>query len=209
MGCMNAQSVSPLFLPERCLVATRASVDWDLIIGHGPVLATAIHDGHAIRKSLQPYLAIDPQQRRREEDPMTGMLTTVADVRLRVRTSRFEVDLNRPRDKAVPDDPADTWGLRVWRQALPDHEISQSLAIHDDFYTTIRALLDAMIEQWGCVLLLDLHSYNHRRDGANAAPAPSAGNPDIELGVTTLDHRRWGSVLQRFTEALQIGRAHV
>lgn len=204
MACMNSASdAPPLFLREQCLVPTHASANWNLVIGHGPVLATAIHDGHAIRESLRPHLVLDPHNQRREEDPLTGMLTTVADARLRVRTSRFEVDLNRPRDKAVPNDPADTWGLRVWRQTLPDAEITHSLAIYDDFYATIRTLLDAMIAQWGCVLLLDIHSYNHRRDGAGAAPAPTAGNPDIELGVTTLDHARWGSALQRFTEVLR------
>jgi hypothetical protein len=33
--------------------------DWDMVARDGPVIATAIHDGHAMRDSLQPYLAID------------------------------------------------------------------------------------------------------------------------------------------------------
>lgn len=134
---------------------------------------------------------------------MTGVLTAVGDTRLRVRTSRFEVDLNRPRNKAVSDDPADTWGLQVWKSALPAAEIARSLTVYDDFYAMIRALLDEMISQWGCVLLLDIHSYNHRRDGPDAPPAPQAGNPDIELGVTTLVHKRWGPALKLFKEALR------
>lgn len=177
--------------------------DWDLIIGAGPVLATAIHDGHAMRESLRSHVALDADSRRREEDPMTGVLTSVADTRLRVRPSRFQVDLNRPRDKAVSRDPADTWGLQVWKGVLPEVEIARSLAVYDRFYATMRSLLDEMVAKWGGVLLLDIHSYNHRRDGANAAPAPVAGNPDIELGVTTLDHARWGPALQRFTQALR------
>lgn len=200
---MNAvNDASPCFQREPCLVPAQPCEEWDLIIGRGPVLATAIHDGHAVRDSLRPHLALDPDGRRREEDPMTGLLTTVGDARLRVRTSRFEVDLNRPRDKALSDDPADTWGLQVWKGALPAVEIARSLSIYDDFYAMIRALLDEMISQWGCVLLLDIHSYNHRRDGADAPPASQADNPDIELGVTTLDHARWGPALKRFTQAL-------
>ena len=58
------------------------SDDWDLIIGDGPVVATAIHDGHQIRDSLLPHLAISEDERRREEDPMTGLLTSVGDVRI-------------------------------------------------------------------------------------------------------------------------------
>lgn len=184
-------------------VSTHVRDDWDLILGHGPVVATAIHDGHALRDTLHPHLALGAGDRRREEDPMTGVLTSVGDTRLRVRTSRFQVDLNRPRDKAVYADPDDSWGLRVWQGALPAAEIAESLAVYDDFYLMMRTLLDALVAQWGCVLLIDIHSYNHRRDGPDAPPAPIAGNPDIELGVTTLDHARWGSALERFTAALR------
>lgn len=203
---MPAENTTPTgFLRETCLVPAHVRRDWDLIVGHGPVVATAIHDGHAMRKSLHPLLALNEDDRRREEDPMTGLLAAVGDVRLRVRTSRFQVDLNRPRDKAVYLNPDDAWGLQVWKDILPESEIAQSLTAYDDFYTVIRALLDGLIEQWGCVLLVDIHSYNHRRDGPDAPSAPVMGNPEIELGVTTLDHGRWGPALQRFTDAL---RAH-
>lgn len=201
---MNGESSTTThFVREQRLVESGPCNDWDLIIGNGPVIATAIHDGHRLRESLRPHVALDPASRRREEDPMTGVLTSVADVRLRVRTSRFEVDLNRPRDKAISRDPADTWGLQVWHEPLPQPQIDLSLALHDRFYATMRALLDEMVAQWGCALLIDIHSYNHRRDGADAPPAPLAGNPDIELGVTTLDHDRWGAALRRFTDALR------
>ena len=177
--------------------------DWDLVMGDGPVIATAIHDGHAIRDSLQPYLAIDAATRRREEDPMTGFLTEAGDIRIRVRRSRFEADLNRPRDKAVARDPEDTWGLQVWRGELPRAEVERSLAYYDRFHDMIARLIDAQLERWGSVLLIDIHSYNHRRDGADAPPAPQCDNPDIELGVTTLDPDRWGHVARRFAEVLR------
>lgn len=202
--CMNDKhSGTTHFMHEQRLVERMTSEKWDLVIGGGPVLATAIHDGHAIRESLQPHLALDAIGRRREEDPMTGVLTSVADSRLRVTASRFQVDLNRPREKAVYIEPADSWGLQVWNGPLPQTEIDRSLALYDHFYATMRALLDEMVAEWGCVLLIDIHSYNHRRDGADAPSAPAAGNPDIELGVTTLDRDRWGAALERFTDALR------
>jgi hypothetical protein len=191
------------FIETTRLAEAEPHDDWDLVLGDGPVIATAIHDGHRMRDSLLPHLAFDEDQRRRDEDALTGVLATAGDVRLRVRNSRFEVDLNRPRDKALSTDPADTWGLQVWRGPLPPHEIATSLVAYDRFYAMIRGLLDALLARWGCLLLIDIHSYNHRRDGPNAPPADQAGNPDIELGVTTLDKERWGSVVKRFAEALR------
>ncbi|MGI8559918.1 MAG: N-formylglutamate amidohydrolase [Luteimonas sp.] len=191
------------FIETTRLAEAEPRDDWDLVLGEGPVVATAIHDGHRMRGSLLPHLAFDEDQRRRDEDALTGVLATAGDVRLRVRSSRFEVDLNRPRDKALSTDPADTWGLQVWRGPLPPHEIAASLAAYDRFYAMIRGLLDALLARWSCLLLIDIHSYNHRRDGPDAPPADQAGNPDIELGVTTLDKERWGSVVKRFAEALR------
>lgn len=177
--------------------------NWDICLGDGPVIATAIHDGHAVRDSLKCWLASSDEDRRREEDPLTSVLTSVGDVRIRVRSSRFEVDLNRPRDKAISADPADTWGMQIWKDGLPREEIARSLETWDAWYRMIRRLLDDIIARWGCALLIDLHSYNHRRDGSHAAPAGQVGNPDIELGFTTLDPDRWGDVAQEFAATLR------
>lgn len=185
------------------LVPTAVSGDWDISVADGPVVATAIHDGHAIRPSLEPLLALPREERLREEDPLTGLLTTVGDVRIRVPVSRFEVDLNRPRDLAVYARPEHCWGLQVWKEPLPEAEIALSLQRWDRFYAMFAELVERMLERWDALLLIDLHSYNHRRDGADAACAPQSGNPDIELGLTTADPGRWGAVVERFGQALR------
>lgn len=190
------------FASRPRLVAARHVPEWDIVTGHGPVIAAAVHDGHRMRPELLPHLEIDEAGRRRDEDPMTGLFTEVGDVRLRVRTSRFEVDLNRPRALALSTDPEDTWGIRFWKGALPDGELERSLAIHDRFRAMFTELMERMIDQWGGVLVIDIHSYNHRRDGAHAEPAEAQGNPDIDLGLTTLHPERWGAVAERFTREL-------
>ncbi len=199
-----ATGEAPDYFAMREQLAFRGDGDaWDIVAGDGPVVVTAIHDGHAIRPSLRPLLELPDDMRRREEDPLTGFFTTAGDVRIRARASRFEVDLNRPRDKAVYARPEDCWGLHVWREPLPDVELARSRESWDRFYAMVAELLDRLLARWGAVLLVDVHSYNHRRDGPDMPPAPQDGNPDIELGLTTLDAGRWGHVAERFTDVLR------
>ena len=174
---------------------------WEIRVAPGPVVVTAIHAGHDVSPAAAACMAVSEQERFREEDPLTDFWLGVGDSTVRVNRSRFEVDLNRPRSRALSQDPADTWGIRVWREPPPDHVVEASLGLHQAFYETIGTLMDQLIARWGMVLVLDVHSYNHRRDGP-ARTADAAHNPDIDLGVTTLDRARFGSLLERFSERL-------
>ena len=96
-----------------------------LNVGEGPLAAAAIHHGHAVRPEVAALLALSEQERLREEDPFTELLAEVAPTRLIGRRSRFEIDLNRPRDKAVYLQPADAWGLNVWKGSLPTRRLAR------------------------------------------------------------------------------------
>ncbi|MGH8657056.1 MAG: N-formylglutamate amidohydrolase, partial [Gammaproteobacteria bacterium] len=74
--------------------------------GDGPIVATAIHAGHALHPEIAALIALDEATRLREEDPFTAQLARVAPTRLIALRSRFEVDLNRPRERAVYRVPA-------------------------------------------------------------------------------------------------------
>ncbi len=180
-------------------IATRP---WSFHVHPGQVITTAIHAGHSIRREMLPWLEIGEAERLREEDPMTDYFLGVGDSMLRANRSRFECDLNRPREKAVSTDPEDQWGLKIWHSGLPDEQIEKSMQLHDEFYAMIRNHCDAMIARFGRILLLDIHSYNHRRHGTEAAAAP-AENPDIDLGATTMNHDIYGDLLACFAEELR------
>ena len=173
------------------------------VAGDGPLVAAAIHDGHFVRPEVGALLAIAEEERLREEDPYTGLLTTVAGNRLIGRRSRFEVDLNRPRDKAVYLKPEDAWGLNVWKSPPPAALVQRSLAGYDAFYSDARTLLESLTARYGGFLVLDLHSYNHRRSGPGSPPADPAANPDINIGTGSVDRGRWGGVIDEFMEALR------
>ena len=55
----------------------------------------------------------------------------------------------------------------------------------------------------GPFVVLDVHSYNHRRAGPDAPPAPAEHNPDVNVGTGTLDRTRFGATADRFIAKLR------
>jgi hypothetical protein len=176
---------------------------WRLHVGHGPLVATAIHNGHEMRQEVLARTALDAASRLREEDPFTGLWTAVAATRVVGLRSRFEVDLNRPREKAVYLAPEDAWGLRVWKEALPTAVVQRSLAEHDEFYGALGGLYRELAHQYGAFVVYDLHSYNHRREGPDRPAAEPEGNPQVNIGTGTLNSRsRFAGMIDRFRHDL-------
>lgn len=176
---------------------------WQLTQGNSPLVATAIHDGHQLRPKVAEIMALNDLERLREEDPFTALWTEVADTRLIGTHSRFEVDLNRPREKAVYIQPEDAWGLHVWKSTPTTAIVDQSLARYDAFYAEAHRLFTELERRFGYFIVFDLHTYNHRRDGAEGAIADPEANPEVNIGTGTLDRDRWGSIIDRFMSDLK------
>jgi N-formylglutamate amidohydrolase len=170
--------------------------------GRGSIVATAIHAGHELRPEVSALTNVDDATRRREEDPFTDRLTRVTATRLVAYRSRFEVDLNRPRDRAVYREPDDAWGLDLWREPLGPDIVERSLDIYDAFYASLADVLDRF-DARGPFVVLDLHSYNHRRGGPDAPPGPEDANPEVNVGTGSLDRHRWGGLVDRFIKNLR------
>ncbi len=162
-----------------------------------PVVAAAVHDGAALRSEVAEAIALSESERRREEDPYTACWTPIAPTRLIGRRSRFEVDLNRPPDKAVYLEPQDAWGLCVWRRAPSEALVRRSRRIHEAFYAAAHGALKAVEQRWGRFVVLDLHSYNHRRAGRDEPPDDPHGNPEVNIGTGSMDRSRWAPVVER------------
>ena len=164
-------------------------------------MATAIHAGHGLRGEVERRMALAEPDRLREEDPYTDRIIEPADIQVVANRSRFEVDLNRERAHAVYRDTDDTWGMNIWKGPLPDSLIRRSLDIYDDFYARLADHFDRLAEH-GPFVVLDVHSYNHRRRGPRTAAAPRAENPDINVGTGSLDRDRWAPVVDTLIDAL-------
>lgn len=177
--------------------------NWEISRNDGPVIATSVHSGNEVRPDLADRLALTREERFREEDPLTDVLAGVGDQTFRARTSRFEIDLNRPEHEAVYLEPSDAWGLDIWKEKPTDAMVRESLQARSEFYAMMKVWIEDSISRYGRIFLIDLHSFNHRRDGKNADPSPMDSNPDIDLGVTTADLDRFGSLADSFEAGLQ------
>ena len=156
-------------------------------------MAAAIHNGHDIRPELLPYINLTEKQRRREEDPYTGDLLKVFGSSLLLSTSRFEVDINRPRDKAVYLVPEDAWGLPLYHSEIPEDLIKISLCYYDKFYEQLYQTIKEELIKKDFLVVYDLHSYNHRRNDIDVFADPET-NPEVNLGTGNVGSR-WRPVI--------------
>ena len=176
---------------------------WRAQRGDGPVVAAAIHDGHGLRAEVRDALALSAADRLREEDPFTGQAIVGVPTYVVACRSRFEFDLNRGPDEAIYVRPEQSWGLDVWREPPSDGLVARSLALHDSFYRMMGGLLDDVAARHDRFVLLDVHSYNHRRDGPDGAPTPQDEAPDINIGTFSMPRAHWAPLLDPLMEAMR------
>ncbi len=174
---------------------------WSIERGFSPLIGTAIHNGHHVRPELVDHYALGAEGRLREEDPYTEYFIRDVSNRIVFHRSRFEIDLNRARDEAVYLRPEQAWGLRVWNAGLSQPLVDASLAIHDAYYAMLEQTLAGLEAMHGGFVLLDIHSYNHRREGPEIATDPQRA-PVLNIGTFSMDRERWAPLVDGFIEAL-------
>ncbi|NTE88781.1 N-formylglutamate amidohydrolase [Agrobacterium rubi] len=168
---------------------------WSVENGDSPVIGTAIHDGHGTRRDVGELMALSGEERLREEDPFTADMISGLVNQIVVHHSRFEVDLNRANDEAIYLEPEQAWGLKVWADRPSEEVISQSLRFHDDYYAMLEQSLKRLENRHGAFVLLDVHSYNHRRSGPDGKPTSQDKAPDVNIGTISMDRDRWADVV--------------
>ncbi|MCD4651082.1 MAG: N-formylglutamate amidohydrolase [Candidatus Cloacimonetes bacterium] len=155
-----------------------------------PLVCTAIHNGHEMSPDWQANLAITNKNRSREEDQHTGFFTEFCNNRIIGRYTRFECDLNRHPRKTIYLKPKDAWGLTVRKEPPTPEMVRAAKAKYQMFYRRTGRMLREMERTFGRFLLLDLHSYNHRRKGADGEIANQEKNPEIIIGTSTMPENR-------------------
>ncbi|MCR8676117.1 N-formylglutamate amidohydrolase [Micrococcus sp. HG099] len=168
----------------------------------GQVVFTTVHSGHDLRPEVAERMILPEDDRFREEDPFTDAIAGGVGSGMVMHRSRFEVDLNRPRATAVYMEPGQCWGLDVWRGGRLDEDVAErSRQVHDAWYAELGRRLDVLAAR-GPYAVFDVHSFNHRRDGADAGPAPQEQNPDVNVGTGSLDREPWIPVVDAFMDSM-------
>lgn len=179
-------------------------IRYDLRKANSPIIAVALHDGQGIDAALVPHLKLASHQLFREEDPYTGDIANLPANSVVVHTSRFQVDLNRKKEAAIYKEPTDAWGLEVWDGAMKERYAGKLMEAYEAFYHMIRDLLESIIDRHGGFVILDIHSYNHRRDNPRLE-ASADENPEINIG-TIYNHPKWAGLTQKFMGYLSHAR---
>ncbi len=151
-----------------------------------PLLATAIHNGHRMPPELLAICGVGEADRLREEDPFTGGFAGLFPNNIVVESSRFAIDLNRSPDKAVYLVPQDCWGLPARTEAVPPALLARLRQDYASWYQLLQYQVDRLLDHHPFLVVLDLHSYNHRRGGPDAEADPQSLNPDIIIGRSNL-----------------------
>lgn len=148
-------------------------------------------------------MALDDAGRLREEDPFTGQAIANVPTQFIAARSRFEVDLNRSLADAVYRTPEQSWGLKVWREDPDDALVERSHDYHRRFYAMVGAVLDEVAVDYEQFVVLDIHSYNHRRDGPDGPPMDAAKAPEINIGTFSMPRDQWAWLLDPLIEAMR------
>jgi len=154
-----------------------------------PIVCTAIHAGHSIQPWIQQNFILSESEQLRDEDPFTDYFTLGCPNRIITDVSRFQIDVNRRRNHSIYEKPEDAWGLKLREEQLTADDKEKLFQFYDSFYETTKRHLEKLLELHPNVFVYDIHSYNHRKKGANAEPDAKNENPDIILGTNNMPEK--------------------
>ena len=155
------------------------------------MVVTAIHDGHQVGEDLAEKMNVSGAQRQFEEDPYTADIGETFDISIKVLDSRYCCDLNRRPAQCIYEE---AWGQRVWKTPLDRVEKHALRERHAAYYRVLDCLLRVLVEEFGSIVLYDLHSYNFGR---------LEGRPPLfNIGTHFIDSSRFGSVVDHLVQSL-------
>lgn len=130
-----------------------------------PLVCTVLHAGTSLRPEIASRLAIGEEQRRRFETAGTEQLAALLPITLIVEESRLGCDLNFPLSQCLRKRID---GRSLWLRPPTKQMQQRAHRQHQRFYHLLDALLDALEEDHGHCLLIDLHSHPREPNGESS-----------------------------------------
>lgn len=177
---------------ERCFHANILDGSFSIKIEeYSFFICTAIHNGSRLRREISKKCLLSAKERLYEEDPYTGEFISAMPISIIANDSRYEYDLNRPREACIYDE---AWGKKVWGDSLTKDEREKSIQKHVVFYRILAALIEKLEEKHGACLVYDVHSYNYQRIKDTT--------PLFNIGTEQLDTARWYEAITHWEKTL-------
>lgn len=186
MHRLSVDAIIKKIRAKECFEAVAEDYSFTLKIdAYVPYLCGAVHDGHQFRRSLWDNCLHTEYERWYEEDPCTKAMVQDHPIVIAGCDSRFEYDLNRSPDGAIY---TDAWGKQLWREPLSKEEYDTSLEKHRRFYEVVHALVQSLEQQFGKLIVFDMHSYNWVRWDRDV--------PTWNLGTKNIDNNRFSEIVE-------------
>ncbi|WP_206367573.1 N-formylglutamate amidohydrolase [Sphingomonas sp. HDW15A] len=94
-------------------------------------------------------------------------------------------------------------GLKLWEDEPDPRLVQESTALHASYYRMLGNLLDGIAAEHPRFVVLDVHSYNHRREGPDGAPMAPEKAPDINIGTSSMPRDDWAFLVDPLMEAMR------
>src|SRR5262249_29499494 len=120
-----------------------------------PLVGLATHAGHLVREELQMKMAMEDVERRVEEGPGTDEFVANYPIQMIALDSRYEYDIDRPREESVYLKPFQSWGKKVWRTPPTKDELNICFQKYDEFHELFDYLVGEFVTMFERVLCLD------------------------------------------------------
>jgi hypothetical protein len=106
-------------------------------------------------------------------------------------------------EKAVYLSAEDSWGLKTWKESLPQEHYKTSINNYKSFYSELESELKKILMRNKFIVIYDLHSYNYKRNGPSQPPESDNYNPELNLGTGTMNRNRWAPIVEKFIEGVK------
>lgn len=159
-------------------------------------LSVAVHAGGRVRPEIEEALAVDLEDRFREEDPYTDYLANGFPLQIIARDSRFEYDLNWEIENSVYPADQKKWDLQVWKQAPNKADLEITYSKYREFHELLDLLLEFILKSNKHAILFDLHSYCYQREKRKNWWDDS--RPEINLGTRSINRDYFTPMIESF-----------